>query len=1245
MTGLLLRVLLLAGALCCMLAGKAHALEAVTIKGDQDRIDITAQAEHYAGRGDRLEIDTAPGPDGLSGRVEVKAQTASTNPNWMVFALRNTTDKSVERWLVADRFTFIGSGIAFPDLDARRIVAVTPSQGFVPERIASDRADIIQITIDPGQTVTLAAEMASEKFPRVSLWKPFVYESKQRERELLNGILLGISGLLALFLTVLFAANHKVIFPATGLLAWSIVALLCVDFDFWHRIFRLAPEDNALYRAACESAVAASLVLFLYVFLKLGRWHSWIRAFWLIWIAAQFSLVVLAPLDPGLAATLARYSYLVIAGLGSLFILYLVLANQDRALALLPVWLLLLVWVFAASLAAVGRLAGEFIAVGLVSGLVLILLMIGFTVTQFAFRSAPGAEASAGETSQTRNYAIDGAGLATFEWSSRRNEVQTGPLIEDILGLGRGRLNCGLEDWLKHVGPRDQDRLREQFKDIQVKGGGVVNTDFMMRGSDNSPHWFALRGASLPQAEARTVRCVGILRETTREKQAHERILMDAIRDHRTGLPNRELFMDRVSVAIRHVRAGNMAGGPALLLFEIAGVAALLEEFDETTVEGGLRSMLKRLQNTLGPLDSIGRIGPDRYGILVADAGDANRLAKLIETIRHAIRSPVPVGRSEQVFNANIGVAPMLDDHADAIAFYHDAETALERAKRSGTDRFEVFRASMRFDADARASDASLLRKAMEARQISLGFQPIYFLSSDRLAGLEAIPRWRHPERGLIGLKAFMPMAEQAGFALPLVAQLLEATSRAALSWLKALPRETDPLFVSIDLGGGLALRAEVIQEVRKAVTRTSLARGTLRLEVSDEAIRDNPELACDLLERLHAAGASVALTGFGAAQLPLGVLPRLDIEAVRLDRSLSLEALGGDPGLALVRGVASLARELGLVLYCDALEAPTDVSLLQQAGCTLGSGPLYGDILAESGVASLLTAIRNAEGKDGRSSSIASSLLGKMTRSIAKPDKAAEAATDQSIVRDPLRRSPSANGNGTARTLRATKLRTASEPATAPVAPAIGATEAGRYDEALSATALASAYAAVVDVDTYGAVVNSTPEAANTQTSDRFNGQSQAEATRTTSAPVAASGSTNDPLVVPYGSVARAETPTLIVRQKVEPASFGSVAATKSGFARLQRGQFGTATARAIAPAPAGSAQVDPPAAFVTTSGTLPAVASGAPPGPFQAPAAAKVSTSNAVSSAFADGLPDADILRGLAARLEAALKRDAPK
>ena len=171
---------LLVRAVCARRASRtpALALKPIVVDPDQDRIEITTLGELYEGRGDSLQVETAAGADGMTGRMSVTAATPGTNPNWIVFALSNPTDKPIERWLTADRYNVIGSGAVWPDLDARRIEAVTPSIGFVPERIKSDRADIFRITLEPGQTITYVAELSSERFARIYLWKPLDYELK-----------------------------------------------------------------------------------------------------------------------------------------------------------------------------------------------------------------------------------------------------------------------------------------------------------------------------------------------------------------------------------------------------------------------------------------------------------------------------------------------------------------------------------------------------------------------------------------------------------------------------------------------------------------------------------------------------------------------------------------------------------------------------------------------------------------------------------------------------------------------------------------------------------------------------------------------------------------------------------------------------------------------------------------------------------------------------------------------------------
>ena len=213
---------------------------------DQDRIEITRARRVLRGRGDSLQVETAPAADGMTGRISVTANDArhqSRTGSCSRSPIRPTSRSSAGSRPTAT--TSSARASVWPDLDARRIEAVTPSVGYVPERIKSDRADMFRITLEPGQTVTYVAELASDRFARIYLWKPIEYEQKSRDRQLFNGIMLGITGLLAIFLTAVFAANHKAIFPTAALFTWCVLAYLCVDFGFWHKLFSMRPEENA----------------------------------------------------------------------------------------------------------------------------------------------------------------------------------------------------------------------------------------------------------------------------------------------------------------------------------------------------------------------------------------------------------------------------------------------------------------------------------------------------------------------------------------------------------------------------------------------------------------------------------------------------------------------------------------------------------------------------------------------------------------------------------------------------------------------------------------------------------------------------------------------------------------------------------------------------------------------------------------------------------------------------------------
>ena len=737
---------LLAACLCAH-APAAHALKAIAVANDLDRIEITALGEAYEGRGDALQIETAPGADGVRGRMSVRAATPGTNPAWFVFALTNTTDKAVERWLAADRYGMVGSGVVWPDLDARRIDAVTPSVGYVPERMKNDRADVFRLTLEPGQTVTFVAELASDRFARLFLWKAIEYEQKSRDRQLFNGIMLGITGLLAIFLTAVFAANHKAIFPTAAIFTWCVLAYLCVDFGFWHKLFNIRPEENAQYRAATEAGMAATLLIFLYTFLRLGAWHGFVRMLLLLWVAAQLVLVAVAFLDPRLAATFARLSSVLIATAGGALTLFLAMRGQDRALSLVPTWMLLLVWLFGAGITFTGRLSGDIVVFGLTAGLVLIVVLIGFTVTQYAFRSfEPLYGVQPGEQ-QLRSLAVDGAGAGVWEWSERRDEIKVSPVVEAILGLKAGQLSAKIDDFTKHMHPTDRERFKLLLASMKDRADGELRIEFRMRHTDNSYRWFELEAAAVPSADRRNLRCVGLVREVTDAKRAQERLMHDAVHDSLSGLPNRELFLDRLGIVATRATLEPLVR-PALLFIDIDKFKSVNASFGLIVGDSLLLTVARRLGRNLGPQDTLARVGGDQFALLLLSQSNPTELAMLAEQVRRSLRAPINIAGQEIVLTASIGIALYDGPDEDPAELLREAEIAMYRAKRGGPDRIEIFNAAMRTEKDSRPELESELRRAIEKKQLKLVYQPIYYLPTETLAGFEALVRWEHPTLG-----------------------------------------------------------------------------------------------------------------------------------------------------------------------------------------------------------------------------------------------------------------------------------------------------------------------------------------------------------------------------------------------------------------------------------------------------------------------------------------------------------------
>jgi EAL domain-containing protein (putative c-di-GMP-specific phosphodiesterase class I) len=287
-----------------------------------------------------------------------------------------------------------------------------------------------------------------------------------------------------------------------------------------------------------------------------------------------------------------------------------------------------------------------------------------------------------------------------------------------------------------------------------------------------------------------------------------------------------------------------------------------------------------------------------------------------------------------------------------------EGEIAMLRAKRGGADRIEIFNPAMRGEDESRLPLESDLRMALDRQQISVLYQPITRLASNQLAGFEALLRWDHPTRGRLAAEDFIPLAEESGLIVDLGSYVLSKALEEAAGWHKVLPRDRDPLFVSVNVSSRQLFRQDMVQEIRLMLAREAVPKGTLKLEITESLVMENPERAVEILTWLKTFGASLALDDFGTGYCSLSYLHRFPCDTIKVDRSLVRDSgLNGSTPLIL-RSIIALAHELGKEVVAEGVETQADASYLRSIGCEYGQGYYYGEPMSAKEVGTLLAAL-----------------------------------------------------------------------------------------------------------------------------------------------------------------------------------------------------------------------------------------------------------------------------------------------
>lgn len=923
------------------------AFEVISVPDEVNAINLRAGVDIVPGENGRIQLSTAASADGIIRRIEVLASEEDTNPNWGLFALRNDTDVQIERLLVAPFFRLPGSGVINPDLGSMRISALTVSDGLRPVRLSDPEADVFAVTIDPGATVTYVAELSSERLPEFYVWKPDGYRNYINSFTLFRGTVLGVSSLAAVFLSIMFVVKGRGVFPATAAFSWAVLVYLLIDFGIMGPLIGVGNGAVQPFRSAAEAGLATTLFGFLFIYLNLHRWHMrfvhlalGLAAIFLILFGAAF-------FQPAVAATISRMVLMLLGLTGLFLVLLLALRGYDRAVFLVPTWIIFLAWLFYSWMVITGRVSNDIAQPAVAGGLVLLVMLIGFTTVQHAFSEG---QVSVGTLSEVerRALALTGSGDFVFDWNIDRDRVNVSESLSTRLGERRGALRGSVKRWLDRIHPEDRDRFRTALDTLVEMRRGKVNTTIRVANHEGDHRAFQLRAKPVLGNDGQTIRIVGTLQDVSDERAAKERLLHDSVTDSLTGMPNRELFLDRLARSMLRSREGDVAK-PAVLVIDVDQFSQINERVGVAASDSVLLAAARRISRILRPLDTVSRLNGDQFGAILSSEYGAGKAADTAEQIRRALRAPFNFGERDLTLTVSIGVTIYDNSDVDARDVLRDAELAMHYAKGQGGDRIEAYRASSRsITAYTKATDDDL-EKGIREGQFRVNFQPIVDLTNGQVVAAEALMRWHHPIRGAISPDEFIPVAERTGHIGQLGRIAFEQAAHYANAWAKAFALG-ERFFISINLSPQQLASENMLQDLRLLTTEHRDTLKHLKLEVTEGQVMTNPEHAAYVLGSLRSLGMGLALDDFGTGYSSLSYLHRFPFDTVKIaapfvkleKNSKMLHTQG-----PIIRAVVSMAAEMSLLVVAEGVETEEEFIRLRKLNCGLGQGYFFGGAMS----------------------------------------------------------------------------------------------------------------------------------------------------------------------------------------------------------------------------------------------------------------------------------------------------------
>ena len=550
--------------------------------------------------------------------------------------------------------------------------------------------------------------------------------------------------------------------------------------------------------------------------------------------------------------------------------------------------------------------------------------------------------------------AAKGATDGLWDWDLRTGQVFLSPRWCGLLGLTTADVPPTLHGWFDRVHGEDLPRLRRSVAAFMASEDEMFESTHRVRHASGAWRWFRVRGLALRDADGRVLRIAGSQSDITERRAFEDQLTHDAFHDPLTGLPNRALFLNRVTHCLaRQSRREEQRF--AVLFLDLDCFKVINDSLGHRVGDMLLRSVSRRLQACLRPGDTVARLGGDEFTILLDDVASEGDAIDVATRIRIAMERPFNFEGHEIVTSVSIGIAPSNVAYVRPEDLIRDADTAMYRVKAGGRAGHKLFDRQMHEHAVRRLHLESDLRRALDRREFMVHYQPTINLETGRIQGFEALVRWSNDGRTVFP-DEFIPIAEETGLIEQIDTFVMAEACRQVRSWQDRWAGGR-PLSLNVNVSGRQFRSHDICPRIEGILHATGFEPASLKLEITESVVMEDAARSRELLVALRGLGVRVAIDDFGTGYSSLHYLHEFDVDDLKVDRSF-IDNMGKKRDTArIVETVIGLGHGLGMSVTAEGVETDEQLARIREFGCEVAQGYLFSRPVDAAGAWELLEA------------------------------------------------------------------------------------------------------------------------------------------------------------------------------------------------------------------------------------------------------------------------------------------------